>query len=81
MKQKGNKVYDRPRRLHIMRRLYKSNTDKKLAGVLGGIAEYFRVDSTLIRLIFVVALVFGVGTPLIVYVVAAFIMPNDWEVR
>lgn len=64
-----------------MRRLYKSNTDKKLAGVLGGIAEYFRVDSTLIRLIFVVALVFGVGTPLIVYVVAAFIMPNDWEVR
>lgn len=64
-----------------MKRLYKSNTDKKLTGVLGGLAEYFNIDSTLVRLIFVLTLIFGVGTPLIVYVVAAVIMPNEWEVR
>lgn len=64
-----------------MRKLYKSSTDKKLSGVLGGIAEYFKVDSTLVRLIFVVAFVFGIGTPLFIYIAAALIMPNEWEVR
>ena len=32
------------------KKLYKSNTDKKIAGVCGGIAEYFNIDSTLVRL-------------------------------
>ena len=32
------------------KKLYKSSTDKKLAGVCGGIAEYFNIDSTLVRL-------------------------------
>ncbi len=36
-----------------MRKLYKSQTDKKLCGVCGGIAEYFNIDSTVIRLIWV----------------------------
>lgn len=64
-----------------MRKLYKSSTDKKLSGVLGGIAEYFQVDSTLIRLIFVVALIFGIGIPIFIYIAATLIMPNEWEVR
>lgn len=64
-----------------MKKLYKSRTDKKLAGVLGGIAEYFQIDSTLIRLIFVITLIFGVGTPLLIYIIAALIMPTQWEVR
>lgn len=64
----------------ILKKLYKSSTDKKLAGVLGGIAEYLNMDSTVIRLLFVLTLLFGVGTPSIIYVIAALIMPNEWEV-
>ena len=36
------------------KKLYKSSTDKKIAGVCGGIAEYFNIDSTLVRLAWVV---------------------------
>ena len=36
-----------------MKRLYKSRNDSKICGVCGGIAEYFRIDSTVVRLIFV----------------------------
>ena len=36
------------------KKLYKSSTDKKLAGVCGGLAEYFNIDSTLVRLGWVV---------------------------
>lgn len=64
-----------------MKRLYKSSKDRKLAGVLGGIAEYFNLDSTIIRLVFVAALFFAVGTPVFIYIAAVFIMPNEWEVR
>lgn len=38
----------------MSKKLYKSKIDRKIFGVCGGIAEYFRVDSTIIRLIFVV---------------------------
>ena len=50
-------------------------TDKKIAGVCGGIAEYLNVDSTIVRLI-CIALVFGWGTGLLAYIVAALIMPT-----
>ena len=56
------------------KRLYRSNTEKKIFGVCGGIAEYFNVDPTLIRLGFVaIALMFGTG--LLAYLIAAFVMP------
>lgn len=58
----------------MKKRLYKSMTDKKIAGVCGGIAEYLNVDSTIVRLI-CIALVFGWGTGLLAYIVAALIMP------
>ncbi|PKM89366.1 MAG: stress-responsive transcriptional regulator [Firmicutes bacterium HGW-Firmicutes-12] len=57
-------------------KLHKSKTDKVLAGVCGGIAEYFNVDSTLIRLAWVLA-VFFAGSGLIVYILAMIIMPDD----
>ncbi len=59
-----------------MKKLCKSNTDKKLCGVCGGIAEYFGVDSTLVRLICVL-LIFGVGSGLLAYIIAAIIMPRS----
>lgn len=57
-----------------MKKLYRSSTDKKMAGVCGGIAEYMNVDSTIVRLI-AILLVFGCGSGLLAYIVAALIMP------
>ena len=55
------------------KRLHKSESDKKICGVCGGIAHYFGVDSTLVRLIAVV-LFFAGGLSLWVYIIAALIM-------
>ncbi len=56
------------------KKLYKSKSDKKICGVCGGLAEYLDVDATLIRLGCVLFGVFGAG--LLVYIVAAIIMPD-----
>lgn len=58
-----------------MKKLYKSETDKKLCGVCGGIAEYFNIDSTLIRLIWAIA-VLCFGTGILAYIIAAIILPS-----
>ena len=58
-----------------MKKLYKSQTDKKLFGVCGGIAEYFNIDSTIVRLIWVIlAVCFGSG--ILAYIIAALVMPD-----
>ena len=59
------------------KKLYKSETDKKLCGVCGGIAAYCGIDSTIVRLIAVAIALFGVGTGLIAYIVAAIVMPSE----
>lgn len=56
--------------------LYKSSTDKKVCGVCGGIANYFDVDPTVIRLIWVIFTLAG-GSGLIAYIIAAIIMPDE----
>ncbi len=58
-----------------MKRLYKSQTDKKLCGVCGGFAEYLNIDPTIIRLIWAV-LVLVVGTGVLAYIIAALVMPE-----
>lgn len=58
------------------KKLYKSVTDKKIAGVCGGIAEYFNVDATLIRLAWVLFSLLG-GSGLLAYIIAALIMPEQ----
>lgn len=63
----------------MKKRLYKIENGKKLFGVCGGIAEYFDVDPTLIRLIWVI-LVFCAGTGVLAYIIAAIIMPNKSDV-
>ncbi|MBO5372255.1 MAG: PspC domain-containing protein [Lachnospiraceae bacterium] len=57
------------------RRLYKSNTNRVLCGVCGGLGEYFNVDPTIIRLL-IVLLVLGAGTGVLAYIIAAVIMPE-----
>lgn len=61
------------------KRLYKIEEGKKLCGVCGGIAEYFNVDPTLIRLLWIFLILFA-GTGVLAYFVAAIIMPNKSEV-
>lgn len=58
-----------------MKKLYKSQHDRKICGVCGGIAEYFNVDSTLVRLIFILL---GITTSGVVfYILAALLMPEE----
>ena len=57
------------------KKLYKSNTDKKIAGVCGGIAEYFNIDATLVRLGWVVFCALG-GSGVLAYIIAALVMPD-----
>ena len=58
-----------------MKRLYKSQTNKMLCGVCGGVAEYLNIDPTIVRLIWAV-LVFVFGTGILAYIVAAIVMPD-----
>ena len=58
------------------KRLYKSNKNKMLDGVCGGIAEYFNIVPTLVRLGAVV-LACAVGSGILAYIVAAIIIPRD----
>jgi phage shock protein C len=57
------------------RKLYRSRDQRMLAGVCGGLAEYFNVDATLMRVLFLVLAVFG-GTGLVIYVVMWLIVPD-----
>lgn len=59
-----------------MRKLYRSKNDKLLGGVCGGIAEYLDIDSTLIRLIFIVGIVFS-GCGLLAYLLMYLVMPIE----
>lgn len=59
-----------------MTKIYLSDTDKKIAGVCGGIAEAYDLDSTLIRLAAVfIALVTAIIPAIITYIVASLIIP------
>lgn len=55
--------------------LVRSNRDKKIMGVCGGIAEYLHIDSTLVRIIWAVA-VCCFGSGVLLYIIAALIMPE-----
>ena len=63
----------------MKKRLYKLQNWKKIFGVCGGIAEYFDIDPTIVRLLWIF-LVFCAGTGVLAYIVAALIMPNKSEV-
>ncbi len=58
------------------KKLYLSESDKKLCGVCGGIAEYFGIDSTLVRLLWVVCSLFF-GSGIVAYIIAALIIPKS----
>ncbi|HEX5905728.1 MAG TPA: PspC domain-containing protein [Propionibacteriaceae bacterium] len=57
------------------RKLYRSRNQRMVAGVCGGLADYFNIDATVIRVLFLILTVFG-GTGLVVYLVMWIIVPD-----
>ena len=62
-----------------MKKLYRSETNKMIAGVCGGIAEYFDIDAALVRLGFAVFSIIG-GSGILLYLAAAIIIPQKGDV-
>ncbi|WP_026478553.1 PspC domain-containing protein [Alkaliphilus transvaalensis] len=60
----------------MKKRLYLSRNDKKLAGVCGGVADYFDIDVTLVRLLWILFSVSG-GAGVVIYIIAAIIMDEE----
>lgn len=58
------------------KKLMRSRESKMICGVCGGIGEYFNIDPTVIRLIWTLVTVCGAGSGLLVYIIAAVIMPE-----
>ena len=61
------------------RRLVRPMRDRKIAGVCAGVANYFGVDPTLVRILWLLVVLFG-GTGLIAYIVAWIAMPQETDV-
>lgn len=59
-----------------MTKIYRSRDDKIVFGVCGGLAKYFGVDSTILRLIFIVATLYH-GSGILLYIILAIIMPEE----
>ncbi len=61
----------------IGRKLYLSDKDRKIAGVCGGLADYFGIDSTIVRILWALAVMVSYGTGFILYLVFWFIVPRE----
>lgn len=60
-----------------MKRLFRSESDRMLAGVLGGVGQFFQIDSTIVRLLYVAGTIFTSGGLVFLYIIAAFIIPHE----
>ncbi|MDT3393650.1 PspC domain-containing protein [Latilactobacillus curvatus] len=59
------------------KRLYKSTNNRMISGVMGGIAEYFNIDPTLVRILYVVFSMFSAAFPgIVVYIILAMVIPE-----
>ncbi len=58
------------------RKLYRSNTNRMLGGVCGGLGEYFDIDPTLVRLIFVLLTLAG-ASGVLIYIIMLIVVPNE----
>lgn len=59
------------------KRLYRSRSDRKIAGVCGGLADYFHIDATIIRIVFVVLLLPGWLPGFIPYLILWLVVPEE----
>jgi phage shock protein PspC (stress-responsive transcriptional regulator) len=62
----------------MSKKLYRSRSDKKLAGILGGLGQYFGIDPTILRVLFILVLIGTGGFPFaLVYLILTFVIPYD----
>lgn len=59
------------------KKLYRSRKQRMIAGVCGGLGEYFGVDPTVMRVLFVVATVLGFGSSILVYLILLIVVPEE----
>ncbi|CAH0994305.1 hypothetical protein EMA8858_00414 [Emticicia aquatica] len=52
-------------------------SEKMLFGVCGGVAKYLGLDATLIRILWTIFTILGIGTPILIYIIMVFIMPKE----
>ncbi len=74
---RSSRDHDRSSGTFRMNRLYRSETNRWICGVCGGIGDYFRVDPSIVRLIFALLCLIGGGSLLVVYFIAALIIPRE----
>lgn len=60
-----------------MTRLYRSTRDKMFTGLIGGLSETFGVETTLLRIIFVISIFFTGGTTLLIYLIASLVISKE----
>ncbi|MCP4581032.1 MAG: PspC domain-containing protein [candidate division Zixibacteria bacterium] len=60
----------------MAKKLYRSLDDRKIAGICGGLGEYFDIDPTIVRLLWV-SMVLAVGTGILAYILAWIIVPEE----
>jgi len=60
----------------MAKKLYRSRTDRKIWGVCGGLAKYFDIDPTIVRVIAIVS-IFFTGLGIIAYIVMALVVPEE----
>ena len=61
----------------MAKKLYRSITDRRIAGVCGGLAEYLNMDALVVRLIFIALLVFGVAPIILLYLIMWVVVPDN----
>ena len=63
------------------KRLYRSQHDRQIAGICGGLADYFNVDPVLMRVAWVLLAFFSAGVAIVLYLILIAVIPNENEVR
>ncbi|WP_096190226.1 PspC domain-containing protein [Evansella halocellulosilytica] len=65
-----------------MRKLYRTVDDRKIAGVCGGLGQYFNIDPTVVRILAIVLMIVtAIGPVVLAYFIGIFVMPNESEVH
>ncbi len=59
-------------------RLVRTKSDKVVLGVCGGVAKYFGWDAAIVRVIFAVCTIAGIGSPILIYLLMGIIMPSEY---
>lgn len=59
------------------KRLYRSRSDRMIGGICGGIGKYLNLDSTVVRLLFVILVLFSAGMAIAAYIIMLFVIPEE----